>query len=72
MLLKHTHKSLLNQIDNIKGFEQMTINEKLDASELTYDFDQAMLHNKTRARQILAYLRVDPNSIEKIVNKSSY
>ena len=72
MLLKHTHKSLLNQIDNIKGFEQMTINEKLDASELTYDFDQAMMHNKTRARQILAYLRVDPNSIEKIVNKSSY
>jgi hypothetical protein len=69
MLLKHTHKSLLNQIDIIKGFEQMTINERLDASELTYDFDQAMLHNKTRARQILAYLRVDPKSIEKIVNK---
>ena len=69
MLLKHTHKSLLNQIDNIKGFEQMTINERLEASELTYDFDQAMLHNKTRARQILAYLRIDPNSIEKIVNK---
>ena len=69
MLLKHTHKSLLKQIDPIEGFEQMTINEKLEASELTYDFDQAMLNNKTRARQILAYLKVDPNTINEIVNR---
>lgn len=71
MLLKHTHKSLLKQIYPIEGFEQMTINEKLEASELTYDFDQAMLHNKNRARQILTYLKVDANSIDEIVDKQS-
>lgn len=46
----------------------MTLSERLKHSDLTYDFDQAMLHNKTRAIQILQYLKVDENEIKAIIS----
>ena len=67
MLLKRTHKNLLNQIDDLSGIEAMTVNERLLHYDLLYDFDTAMLNNKFRARQILQYLKVDEDSINAIV-----
>jgi len=67
MLLKRTHKNLLNEIDDLSGIEAMTVNERLLHYDLLYDFDTAMLKNKFRARQILQYLKVDEDSINAIV-----
>lgn len=61
MLLKHTHKSLLKKIEDIAGLKNMPLSERLKHSNFTYDFDQAMLDNKTRAIQILQYLEADEN-----------
>jgi hypothetical protein len=71
MHLKHTHKSLLKKLEDIAGFETMTVSERLFHTDLTYDFDTAMLSNKTRAQQILRYLKVDDETVHAIVNGSS-
>jgi uncharacterized protein YndB with AHSA1/START domain len=68
MLLKHTHKSLLKKPEDVKGLENMTLSEKLKHSDLTYDFDKAMLNNQTRAIQILQYLKVDEDEIKAIIS----
>ncbi|SMC60715.1 hypothetical protein [Pedobacter nyackensis] len=59
-----------NRIQNINGLLGMTVNERLYASGLMDEFDTARLTNKSRAKQILRWLRVDEKSIEHIIIES--
>ena len=55
------------EIRKIEGLDGMTVNERLYASGLLDEFDRAKHKDKNRAKQILRWLRVDQQSIEKIV-----
>ncbi len=57
----------LYRIQKIVGLSGMTVNERLWESGLTDEFDRAKEKDKTRAKEILRWLRVDEPSIEKIV-----
>jgi len=57
----------LNSIQKIVGLSGMTVNERLWESGLMDEFDRAKKNDKTRAKEILRWLRVDEPSIEKIV-----
>ncbi len=57
----------LNRIQNIAGLSGMTVNERLWESGLMDEFDSAKKKDKTRAKEILRWLRVDDPSIVKIV-----
>jgi hypothetical protein len=56
------HKALTTQ-----GIDGMTVNERLVASRLITDFDKAQIDDKGQAKLILRLLRVDEESINKIV-----
>lgn len=56
-----------NRIQNIVGISGMTVNERLWESGLMDEFDKAKANDKTRAKEILRWLRVDEPSIQKIV-----
>jgi hypothetical protein len=58
------------QINKIEGLGGMTVNERLFASGLMDEFDNWKTNDKTRAKQILRWLKVDESSIEKIINNS--
>jgi hypothetical protein len=45
----------------------MTVNERLYASGLMDEFDEAKANDKRRAKEILRLLSVDETAIEKIV-----
>lgn len=53
---------------NVVGLKGMTVNERLFATGLMDEFDQAKKKNKKRAAQILRILGVDNNSISKILS----
>lgn len=57
----------LYRIQKIVGLSGMTVNERLWESGLMDEFDRAKKKDKTRAKQILRWLRVDEPSIQKIV-----
>lgn len=57
----------LYRIQKIVGLSGMTVNERLWESGLMNEFDRAKKKDKTRAKQILRWLRVDEPSIQKIV-----
>jgi len=57
----------LYRIQKIVGLSGMTVNERLWESGLIDEFDRAKKKDKTRAKEILRWLRVDEPSIEKIV-----
>lgn len=57
----------LYRIQKIVGLSGMTVNERLWESGLMDEFDRAKKKDKTRAKEILRWLRVDEPSIEKIV-----
>jgi hypothetical protein len=57
----------LYRIQKIVGLSGMTVNERLWESRLMDEFDRAKKKDKTRAKEILRWLRVDEPSIEKIV-----
>jgi len=57
----------LNSIHEIVGLSGMTVNERLWESGLMDEFDRAKKNDKTRAKEILRWLRIDAPSIEKIV-----
>ena len=57
----------LNSIQKIVGLSGMTVNERLWESGLMDEFDRAKKNDKTRAKEILRWLRVDEPSIGKIV-----
>jgi hypothetical protein len=56
------------QISKIEGLGGMAVNERLWESGLMNEFDNCKINDKTRAKQILRWLRVDEPSIDKIVN----
>ncbi len=57
----------LSRIQKIVGLSGMTVNERLWESKLMDEFDIAKKKDKTRAKEILRWLRVDEPSIQKIV-----
>lgn len=57
----------LYRIQKIVGLSGMTVNERLWESGLMDEFERAKKKDKTRAKEILRWLRVDEPSIEKIV-----
>jgi hypothetical protein len=56
------------EIRKIEGLDGMTVNERLSASGLLDEFDRVKHIDKNRAKQILRWLRVDQQSIEKIIS----
>ena len=67
-LFKHIKNNwTLEQIQKIEGLGGMTVNERLFASGLMNEFDDCKTKDKTRAKEILRWLRVDEPSIEKII-----
>jgi hypothetical protein len=56
-----------DQIGRIEGLEGMTVNERLFTSGLMNEFDRCKKTNKSRAAEILRWLRVDELSIKKIL-----
>jgi hypothetical protein len=57
-----------SNIAKVEGLNSMTLNERLLVSGLMDEFDKAKLHNKKRAREILALLNVDKSCIDEIVS----
>jgi hypothetical protein len=69
---EHIYKKLIDEqtlyrIQKIVGLSGMTVNERLWESGLMDEFDRAKKKDKTRAKEILRWLRVDERSIQKIV-----
>ncbi|MCH7415847.1 hypothetical protein MM213_20270 [Belliella sp. R4-6] len=69
---EHIFKKLIDEqtlyrIQKIVGLSGMTVNERLWESGLMDEFDRARKKDKTRAKEILRWLRVDEPSILKIV-----
>jgi hypothetical protein len=69
---EHIFKKLIDEqtlyrIQKIVGLSGMTVNERLWESGLMDEFDRAKNKDKTRAKEILRWLRVDEPSIQKIV-----
>ncbi|ADF53599.1 MAG: hypothetical protein CMP12_07845 [Zunongwangia sp.] len=63
MTIEEIHK--IAEKCDLKG---TTVNERLYISGLLNEFDKAMIMDKPKAREILKALKVDENSIEKIVS----
>jgi|GEM_PF-3097122 len=55
------------RIQGIAGLQGMTVNERLWASGLMDEFDWAVKTDKSKAKKMLRWLKVDEASIEKIV-----
>lgn len=53
------------RIQGIAGLRGMTVNERLWASGLMDEFDQSLKADKSHAKKILRWLKVDAASIEK-------
>jgi len=66
-LNKMTDEEILQAIKQVEGLGGMTVNERLFASGLINEFDKAKVHDKDKARKILALLQVDKPSIDKII-----
>jgi hypothetical protein len=69
---EYIYKKLISEqtytrIQNIEGLSGMTVNERLYVSGLMDEFDRAKKKDKTRAKEILRWLRVDEPSIDMIV-----
>jgi hypothetical protein len=56
-----------NSIQNIEGLSGMTVNERLYVSGLMEEFDIVKTEKKSRAKEILRWLRVDEPSIREIL-----
>jgi hypothetical protein len=62
------HKDkIIEKATNIKGLGGMTVNERLYASGLIDLFDQSKSEDKQTARFILIALKVDEDSIKKVL-----
>lgn len=64
---KLINEQTLNKIQEIDRLEGMTVNERLWKSGLIDEFGKAKIKDKSRAKEILRWLKVDKDSIEKIV-----
>jgi len=67
VLKKLTTELIFQKATTTEGLDGMTVNERLFASDLMTDFDQAKKDDKQQAKLILRLLRVDEDSINKIV-----
>ena len=56
-----------NGVSNVVGLQGMTVNERLYATELLDSFDKFKRNNKDYARYILKAIKVDSESIDKIL-----
>jgi len=62
-----TLKQIQEKANHITGLDGMTVNERLWESGLMDEFGRTKKKDKTRAKEILRWLRVDEPSIQKIV-----
>lgn len=58
---------IIKKINSIEGLGGMTVNERLYVTGLMDEFYRVKLLDKPRAKQILMWLRVDQESINKIL-----
>ena len=57
----------VRRIEKIDGLGGMTVNERLYVSGLMNEFDKCKQQDKERAKQILRWLKVDEQSIDRII-----
>jgi len=57
----------IERILKIDGLSGMTVNERLYASGLMQEFDKCRKENKSRAKQILKWLKVNEASTKEII-----
>ena len=62
-----TDEEILKAVMQVDGLGRMTVNERLFASGLMTEFDNAKRYEKDKARKILEFLKVDKSSINKII-----
>jgi len=67
LLKKIVDNFTFEKIQKIDGLSGMTVNERLYVSGLMNEFDIAKQKDKTRAKEILRWLRVDEKSIQQIL-----
>ena len=62
-----TEEEILKAINNVKGIQGMTVNERLFTTGLMDEFDKSKHSDPKKARFILENLQVDKPSIDKIL-----
>ena len=62
-----TEEEIIEAIRKVNGISGMTVNERLYVTGLMPEFDKSRKIDKEKAKTILELLRVDRNSIDKIV-----
>lgn len=62
-----TDEEIYKRINRVDGIGGMTVNERLFATGLLDTFDKAKKVNKDLAKRILTALKVDNDSIKKIL-----
>ena len=62
-----TDEEILKAVMQVDGLGRMTVNERLFASGLMTEFDNAKRYEKDKARKILEFLKVDKSSINKTI-----
>ena len=63
-----TKDEIYKKVNKVDGLGGMSVNERLYVSGLMDTFDKAKKNDKELARIILEAIRVDNESIEKILN----
>lgn len=64
-----TEEEIQNRINNTPNLIGTTVNERLYLTGLFDEFEKAMKSDKKKAEYILQELKVDPDSIKKIVRE---
>ena len=59
---------IYKQIQNIENIKELSIEKRLDASNLKEEFESCKVNNKTRAKQILRLLEVKESEINKLIH----
>ena len=67
VLKKMKAQMIFHKATTTQDLGGMTVNERLFASDLMDDFDQALKQDKTQAKFILRLLKVEEESIDKIL-----
>jgi len=63
-----TKEEILDKVKKVDGLVGMTVNERLFVTGLMDTFDKAKNKDKELARMILEAIRVDKQSIDKILS----
>ncbi len=63
-----TKEEILDKVKKVDGLGGMTVNERLFVTGLMDTFDRAKNKDKELARMILEAIRVDKQSIDKILS----